>query len=154
MFWPRAAAFALAALAAGSAVFWGLKWQGAAASGPSSASQVTAMAQQALGPQTLARALGGTGVLVPASQSASNSTAAVVSASSRMALTGVVSGAEKRGTALIAIDGKPARPFTVGSKVDGELLLQAVEPRRAKLATRLDGPSTVTLELPGTKARP
>lgn len=149
MFWPRLMAFLLAALAAASAVFWGLKWQGAATSTLPGASASAAPTQPPVNPLALARALGGTGV-----SGTSNAPPPAVLASSRMALAGVVSGAAQRGTALISVDGKPARPFAVGHTVDGGLLLQSVEPRRVRLAPTLDGPATVTLELPGTKPRP
>jgi general secretion pathway protein C len=50
--------------------------------------------------------------------------------------------------ALIAVDGKPARPFRVGATIDEGLVLQAVEGRRARLGPGVDAPSTLTLELP------
>jgi len=46
------------------------------------------------------------------------------------------------------VDGKPAKPFRVGSAVDDRLLLQSVESRRAVLAETTSGPAVVTLELP------
>ena len=49
---------------------------------------------------------------------------------------------------MIAIDGKPARPIKVGGEVGEALLLQTVSRSGATLAPRLDGPATVTLELP------
>ncbi len=72
-------------------------------------------------------------------------------ASSRFRLVGVAapkSGAvEDGGVALIAVDGKPARPYRVGSVVDGDLILAAVERRSASLGPR-DGDATLVLELP------
>ena len=54
---------------------------------------------------------------------------------------------DRNGLALIAVDGKPARSFAVGSTVDGDLLLQAVHARGAKIGARGAQPQ-VHLELP------
>jgi general secretion pathway protein C len=49
---------------------------------------------------------------------------------------------------VISVDGKPARPYRVGSFVDDGLVLQSVHGRQAVIASALgDGPA-VTLELP------
>ena len=96
-------------------------------------------------PMALTRALGG-GNLAPAAASP-----IVINAASRMALVGVVANGKNGGSALISVDGKPARPYRVGAQVDEALLLQAVEPRRALLAADLQGPVSLTLELPGFK---
>ena len=48
----------------------------------------------------------------------------------------------------IAIDGKPAKPFVVGTKVEEGLWLQSVAPRRATLAPAMDGPAAFSLEMP------
>lgn len=66
----------------------------------------------------------------------------------RFKLSGVVASKPDQGLALIAIDGKPARPIKVGGEVGEALLLQTVSRSGATLAPRLDGPATVTLELP------
>lgn len=54
-------------------------------------------------------------------------------AASRFALTGVVASSSQHGAALIAVDGKPAKPYAVGSRVGDEWVLQSVQPRRAVL---------------------
>jgi general secretion pathway protein C len=59
-----------------------------------------------------------------------------------------VAASSRDGAALIAVDGRPAKPFKVGSNVDAGLVLQAVEPRRAVLASSAQGPAVLTLELP------
>jgi general secretion pathway protein C len=46
------------------------------------------------------------------------------------------------------VDGKPAKPFRVGTIVDGRLLLQSVNGRRAVLAAGMNAPAEVALELP------
>ena len=137
---PRLAAFLLAALAAASAVFWGLKWSGQG--NDRQVASLPAAEAPALDPQALARALGG-GQIAQAAAAPP-----VANAASRLALIGVVAINRQSGTALIAVDGKPARPYRVGAVVEDGLVLQSVGPRRALLAQRMDGPPSVTLELP------
>ena len=137
IWWGRTVTFALSALVAGSGVYWFLKGSGSA---PLPAAQPVALASVALDPQAVARALGGAALAAPG--------AAPASASSRYVLAGVVADpSSKAGAALIAIDGKPAKPFRVGALVDGALVLQSVAPRRAVLAPREGGASALTLEM-------
>jgi general secretion pathway protein C len=74
-------------------------------------------------------------------------TAAPVAAS-RFVLLGVMASPSSRGAALIAIDGKPGRAFRVGSKVDEGLVLEAVEPRKARLAQATGTGESMVLEMP------
>jgi general secretion pathway protein C len=74
---------------------------------------------------------------------------------SRFQLTGVVAERSSGGYALIAIDGKPAQPYRVGSPVDDALVLHSVAARSAALAASVDAPVSLTLELPRlTQASP
>jgi len=140
MFSVRAATFLLSAVAAGSAAYWGLKiWGAGAAGAPAPVAGVSGM--PVVDPQAVARALGG-GVAVAAAPTTQ------APAASRFALLGVVADTSSGGAALIAVDGKPARPFAVGASVDGRLVLQSVTGRRATLAADRNGPAEVTLELP------
>jgi general secretion pathway protein C len=66
-------------------------------------------------------------------------------------LVGVVAGRSNKGAALIAVDGKPARAFRVGSKIDEGVVLQAVEPRRARLGSGADAATALTLEMPAPR---
>lgn len=141
LWWPRIAAFVLAGLAGASAVYWGLKWPGAGAS-PGAASVLVADAAPA-DPQALARALGGGNALA-----APPAAVAAASVAGRLSLVGVVANRSRGGAALISIDGKPARPYRVGARVDDALVLQSVAPRRAVLASSLQGPASLTLDLP------
>lgn len=136
----RIATFLLAALAAASAAYWGLKIWGAGAAGLS-APVAGVTGAPAVDSQAVARALGAgvAAVLAPAEQAP---------AASRFSLLGVVADTSSGGAALISVDGKPARPFAVGASVDGRLLLQSVTGRRAALAADRNGPAEVTLELP------
>jgi general secretion pathway protein C len=129
-------------LAAGSLVYWGLR---IAPRAPVAAVAAAGRTPRATDPEAVARLLGATaaGVLVVASP--------MVSLASRFNLQGVVAARSRRGAALIAVDGKPPRPFRVGAVVDDGLVLQAVEGRRAVLAASLGGPPVLTLELPPLK---
>ena len=139
--WLRIVTFLVAALAAASATYWGLKWTSPPAASPAMAA---IFATPPLGdPLAVARLLGGGKV-----DTSPQAEAATVNASSRFKLLGVVADGHQRGYALIAVDGKPAKPFHVGSQIEDGLLLQAVSPRSAALATSKSGPVSVTLELP------
>ncbi|ODS68931.1 MAG: general secretion pathway protein C [Acidovorax sp. SCN 68-22] len=132
--WPvRLATLALWALAAASVVAWGLRSLPAA---PASPAPVAAPDVQAI-----ARLLGA----APAGAPAPGAPAAVAS---RYTLVGVLADRDGRhGAALIAVAGQPAKPFRVGAKVDGDLVLQALAPREAHLGPA-GAPATLTLSLP------
>ena len=74
--------------------------------------------------------------------------APVESVASRFKLMGVVADLAQGGYALIAIDGKPAKPYRVGAPLDDALVLQSVSKRSAALAPSAEAPASVTLELP------
>jgi general secretion pathway protein C len=133
--------FVLWALVAGSAVYWGLKLAGGRTAPAAPVALRTAPPPD---PAAVARLLG------YSAQPSEN--LPVASMASRFALLGVVASRDHGGTALIAVDGKPAKPFAVGAAVGEGLVLQSVEPRRAVLASSADGPAVVALELPRTGA--
>ena len=135
----RGATFALWALAAASAVFWGLKLGGQAR--PLAVPPPPPRAVAAVDPSALARLLGST----PA---AAAMPAASPTLASRFQLLGVAAGAQSGGgAAVIAVDGKPARPFRVGATIEEGLVLQSVHGRQAVLASAAGQP-VLTLELP------
>jgi general secretion pathway protein C len=124
------------ALAAASVAYWGLRLlarPGALASVPLATS-----APFTPDPAIVARLLGAT----PAQAVPQASLA------SRFALSGVVAGAPGGGAALIAVDGKPARPFRVGSLVEEGLVLQSASARQATLGETRNSPALVTLDMP------
>ena len=138
--------FVLWALAAGSATYWVLKWPAAGqgiGNAPLPLQDVTPPTVQAV-----AKALGGQAALTAPGGPVA---AVAVNASSRMALVGVVATRDNQGTALIAIDGRPAKPFRVGAKVDGDWVLQSVAAKQARLGDGTGGNNTVLLELPVRK---
>ena len=136
--WLRSVTLMVWALAAASAMFWGLKFvpaPGAPAALPIAGSEVATA-----DPTAVARLLGANPAAAPAA-----------GAVSRYKLLGVVADRGHSGAALIAIDGKPPKPYRVGAPVDDGLLLQFVAPRRAVLAAGMDAPASVTLDLPPLK---
>ncbi|HZY19710.1 MAG TPA: type II secretion system protein N [Ramlibacter sp.] len=134
----RGVTFLLWAGAAASIGYWGLKLGADASRGPSVAAAVRP--PPVADPAAVARLLGHTTGSAPV--------AAAPSAASRFALLGVVADRSQHGAALIAVDGRPPKPYRVGSAVDEGLVLKSVQPRRAVLAETPDGPDAVTLDLP------
>jgi general secretion pathway protein C len=131
------------ALATASVVYWGLRL-----GGPGVTRAAPATAQTVPAADASARLVAIARVLGDA-QSAEASPAA--SAPSRFGLLGVVAQGSG-GAALLAIDGKPAKPYRVGSELEEGLLLQSVGPRHVVLAASASGPALHRLELPGPMA--
>ena len=137
--WPaRLSTFILAALAAASVVYWGLRW-----SEPISTPRTNGdgFSQRPLDTGRIAQLLGA---------SATPANAPAVIAASQYKLLGVIAGAKGRGfgSALIAIDSEPAKPYKVGDRLSDDLLLQSVTARGATLAPGMQEPASVELELP------
>ncbi len=130
------------ALAAASAVFWGLKLWAQPQPVPTNATVV--QANQPL-QGDLTRLLGADPVAAP------DTAAAAPVADARLTLVGVVSPRGNRhareGLALISVDGKPARTYRIGAVVDGERVLQSVSLRGASLGPS-GGAAQVSLSLP------
>ena len=124
-------AFAVWALVAGSALFWGLRLFAQAPQAPAQ----TMVAELGAGARgDLTRVFGPDPVAM--AQAAEPEPVA----DARFQLIGVVSprggGANSQGLALIAVDGKPAKAYRVGSVVDGQTVLQSVQARGAALGPR------------------
>jgi general secretion pathway protein C len=152
----RLATFVLWLLAAGSLAYWVLKFvRGPVA--PATANVASLSAGGAAGAggtgapdsTALARGLGG-GVVAPTG--ADNPAPAVSSINaSRFTLSGVVVSPARQtsaSVALIAVDGKPAKPYRVGTVLVDGVMLHSVAAGKAMLATSADAPVAVTLELP------
>ncbi len=141
IWWPRGASFVLAALAAASASFWALK---VSAVNTATNAPVAAMSGPVvIDAVSVARALGGgPGTAAVAAPSAS--------LASRFAMVGVVADQHSAGAALIAMDGKPAKPYRVGDAIEDGLILQSVQGRKAALGPA-SGAAVLTLELPPLK---
>jgi general secretion pathway protein C len=133
----RLLTFLLAGMAAGSALYWVLKWP---TSGPAVRDVTLAPATTVIDTEKIAQLLGASHGPAQASEAADVGAA-------NFKLVGVIAQGS-HGSALIAVDGKPAKPFRVGSEVGNGLFLRAVSSRTAQLATALNAPASVTLELP------
>ena len=72
-------------------------------------------------------------------------------ASTKLALFGLANSADGQGYALIALDGKPAKPYRVGSLVADDLLLKSISKTGVMLAASLNALDGVMLELPERK---
>ena len=122
-----------------SAVTWGLRWSatGAAPSNATAAAQTLPEVDAT----AAARSLGAAPVQA----------AAAPTLASRFQLQGVMAGGPNAGAALIAVDGKPAKPYRVGAVVADGMVLQSVEGRRISVGASMDGPQTLLLELPAKK---
>ena len=136
---PRLAAFVVAMLLAGSVVFWFLQWPRASQQRPLPvASTRTELAP--MNPVAVARLLG--------QGEAPAETVAVADPSSRYRLTGIIASPVGQGVALLSVDGKPAKPYSVGSSIEDGLMLQSVAQRSAALASDARAAVRMRLELP------
>ncbi|MDA7416765.1 general secretion pathway protein C [Xenophilus arseniciresistens] len=137
--WPSAACTALLwAAAAGSVVFWGLRL---AAPAEASLPPVAAAAPLQTDAAAVASLLGAPGAAAPASRPQ-------VDPASRFRLLGVVADDRGSGAALLAVDGKPARPFRAGAALGDGYVLQAVEGRSARIGVAGSPAAPIVLELP------
>ena len=123
------------ALAAASCVYWGLKISSGGLA--PSVLPVAAPAPPGTDPLVVSRFLG----------AVEQGPQAQPVAASRFTLIGVLGGTAGGGAALIAIDGKPAQPFRVGSQIEENLVLKSASARQATLAATPGGPATMTLTM-------
>ena len=136
--WPALLAALLWLMAGLSAGYWLLQAGGRS---PLTPVPAAVSAPPTVDAALLARALGA----VPAAAPRAEAAPAVAS---RFALQGVVATGTARGAALIAVDGRPARPFGLGAEVAGGLVLQSVTAQQVRLGAALKGPATLTLDMP------
>jgi general secretion pathway protein C len=138
--WPiRLVTFFLSALAATSAGFWVLRWPSPL---PSTHLAIAPSVEASIDTAKVAVLLG-----APTGQD-SQEPAAPRAASAQYQLLGIISQGAKRGSALIGIDGQPAKPYRVGEHLTDKLVLQSVTTRSAVLATGINARDGMTLELP------
>ncbi len=136
---PRLSAFVLALMLAATVVFWIMRWP-APDNGPALPLPEVRDELPAANAAVVARLLGQGDAQVEAT--------AQPDAASRFRLTGIIASGSGRGVALVAIDGKPPKPYREGSKLEEGWMLQSVEPRRIALATDAKAPVGLRLELP------
>jgi general secretion pathway protein C len=149
--WIRFATFLVWLLAAGCAVYWALQFVRGPSTPLSAAVAAPAPSAGALDAQALARGLGGG----KAQLSSPTEVVAAPSAfqAARFLLTGVVvqrssRPANQQGVALVAVDGKPPRPYRVGSQLADGVVLHSVSPGKAMLSASADAAPGLSLELP------
>jgi len=140
----RLSAFVIWALVALATVFWGMRFLVHPDPVPVNAVVVSESAQVR---GDLSRLLGAEPVAA---------VAAAPQMSSRFRLLGVMAAKSSPqgmtpGVALISIDGKPARAFTSGARVEDQLVLQNVSLRSASIGSAQGG-STFVLEIPALPA--
>lgn len=140
--WARLSAFVIWSLVAATAVFWALRLSARPLQAPAYA---VAVGKSVPIRGDLTRLFGAAPIVAVTPES-------VPEASSRFKLVGVMApraslAASGYGLALIAVDGKPARAYAVGSRLDSDLVLQSVSMRSASLGPA-QGNRSVLLELP------
>lgn len=135
----RGVTFSLAAAAAASAVFWVLQWQTAR---PVPRATVSLNASEAIDPRKVAQLLGDRATAAP--DAAQNNTVV----NNRFKLLGVIATGRRNGSALIATDTLPAKPYRIGDRVSDTLVLKSVSVRSVVLADGVDAPDGITLTLP------
>jgi len=123
------------AVAAASVIFWGLRL---AAPPETAVPPALASPPVAVDPAEVAKAFGATTALAQLAPDAGN----------RFVLLGVVADEDQQGAALIAVDGKPPRPFRVGQQLGDGYVLQSVDLRAARLGAGPNTPTLLTLQLP------
>jgi general secretion pathway protein C len=140
----RLSAFIIWALVAATAVFWGLRLLVRAPAAPAYAVPI--------GDVSAAR--GDLTRLLGAAPVATAATMPAAEANSRFRLFGIMApktssgAAAGHGVALIAVDGKMPKAYAVGSRLDGDLMLQSVSMRTVSIGPGQGGASAITLELP------
>ena len=138
----RISALVVWAFVAATVVFWGLRLLVRSPAAPASA---VAVGESSAVRGDLVRLFGAAPTQVAAAA------APVPEAASRFRLLGVMaprrSSGAGGGVALIAVDGKPARAYAVGTALDDSLVLKSVSLRSASIGPA-DGAPAVTLEMP------
>ena len=142
--WPGVSAALVGCAAAASVVFWVLNFPSGSAVQGLPLVQSSDQAVSVSSSSHLARAWGVQAALPEVS----------IAQSSRFELWGVVAGASGQGSALIAVDGQPPRPFRVGQTVTDGLVLQSLGPKQAQLGSSAQSAPLFSLSLPGTDKAP
>jgi len=140
----RIAALLIWAAVAASLAYWGLRWLAPPVGVPSNAAPVTLDTGVRGDIQRLL-----TGPVRTAQGPQANPTAASALAS-RIKVLGVMAPTpgQSAGVALLSLDGKPPKAIRVGGLVDGEMVLQGLSQRSARIGPQ-DGSDFLSIDLPG-----
>lgn len=139
----RIAALLIWAAVAASLAHWGLRWLAPPVGVPHNAAAVTLETGVRGDIQRLL-----TGPVRTEGPQANPSAASALA--SRIKVIGVMAPApgQSAGVALLSIDGKPPKAIRVGGQVDGEMVLQDLSQRSARIGPQ-DGANFLTIDLPG-----
>lgn len=139
----RIAALLIWAAVAASLAYWGLRWLAPPVGVPRNASPVTLETGVRGDIQRLL-----TGPVRTEGPQANPSAASALA--SRIKVIGVMAPApgQSAGVALLSVDGKPPKAIRVGGLVDGEMVLQDLSQRSARIGPQ-DGSNFLTIDLPG-----
>jgi len=144
--WPlRILTLAAWALAAWSATYWALQFAGGRA--PAAVPVAAPSLPPAVDPARVAQLFG------PAIEAKAPEPmpVVVIDPSTRFSLVGVVADRARTGVALLSVEGRPARPYRVGSDIDNSYTLKSVTARSATLFESATGTTfTVDLAAPGS----
>lgn len=135
----RGFTFFLAAAAAACAVFWVLQWPMPSAP---RLDMVAVNAPDAIDARKVAQLLGDRTISAP------GSTTSNIVEHTTFKLIGIIAIGHRNGSALMATDTLPAKPYRVGDRVSDKLVLQSVSVRSVVLAEGVDAPAGITLKLP------
>lgn len=126
---------------AASSVYWGLKL--AAPNQASVAALPPSLPTPDADVNAVARVLGASRV--------SSSTTLM---DARLVLVGVLASQSQLGTALIAVEGKPPKPYRVDSVVEEGWVVQSVQPRSVTLRSNRNKSEVKVLEMPALSTLP
>lgn len=142
----RLLTFFLAAAAAASLGYWALKWPVSERTDRFATQQSAPLVIDSV---KLSQLLG-----FSSSAAGAGAQAPEAIEAARYKLIGVIAQGRQRGSALIGVDGEPAKPFRVGERVADGLVLQSVTARAVTLAPEMTGSLGITLELPPLPGAP
>lgn len=149
----RIITFILWALAASSAVFWLLQ---STQTGTRTSAGSVAVTAQTRGssvprPETFTSLTPQVALVLGAKQATAPTALSELSAlQARFQLLGVLGGGGNRGVALIALDGKPAKPYRVGAALDEDLQVRSVAARSVSIGR--NGQPVFEMALPALSA--
>lgn len=139
----RIAALLIWAAVAASLAYWGLRWLAPPVGVPRNAAPVTLETGVRGDIQRLL-----TGPVRSEGPQVNPSAASALA--SRIKVIGVMAPApgQHDGVALLSVDGKPPKAYRVGAVIDGEMVLQDLSQRSARIGPQ-DGAQFLTIDLPG-----
>lgn len=143
--WPKVVTLLIWLLLGASVAYWWLLSQGRGQTPQVAPSALQAQPEPS--PAKVSLALSGSGNPRSPAANASAGKAAVVTVDSRFNLLGVVAHENGSGVALLAVEGRAAKPFRTGSLVLAPYYLHRVQRQSAVLRAKADGNSELEIKL-------